>query len=75
MRLNEAIDKMTEALVGKSCAGKTAVFTVAMGRISQAVGQKRANVIALKEQFALKAVKIKECDEMKAFELSTDIQI
>lgn len=67
------LDKMTSLLSGVDCEGKNAVFTVARGKISQAVGQKRANILALTKRFALKNVKIKEDDDMRAFSLSLDI--
>ncbi len=68
------LDKMSRLLSESECNGKAVVFKVAKGKISQAVGQKRANVNALKERFALKDVKIKEDENMRAFELSADIQ-
>ncbi len=68
------LDKMTEMLDGFDCKGKTVIFTVASGKISQAVGQKKTNVLTLKERFALRDVKIKENDNKRAFCLSMDIQ-
>ncbi len=67
------LDKMCSMLKDADCKGKTAIFTVAKGKISQAVGQRRANILALTERFALKSVKIKENDDMRAFSLSLDI--
>lgn len=52
---------------------KTAVFFTAKGRISQAVGQKRANVTALKEKYGLRDIKIKETPEIKDYEIFCDI--
>ena len=69
------LDKMKALLsaIGDT-NGKNAVFIVAKGKISQAVGQKRANVLALIDDFGLKDVKIKESDDVRAFELSLDIR-
>ena len=53
--------------------GKTAIFRVARGKISQAIGQKKHNVNTLLELFPLKDVKIKEDDELRAFQLLLDI--
>lgn len=52
---------------------KTAIFRVASGKISQAIGQKKHNVKALLELFPLKDVKIKEDDDLRAFQLLLDI--
>ena len=54
-------------------SGKSVTFTVAKGKISQAVGQKRANVLALKNKYDLKDVIIIENDDMGAFSLSLNI--
>ncbi len=68
------LDKMT-ALLEKSgdTKGKSAVFYVAKGKISQAVGQKRANINTLIKRFLLKDIKIKEKDTIEAFSLLLDI--
>ena len=67
-------NKMTSLLVEiKPNENSVAVFTVAMGKISQAVGQKKENVNYLKERFALKDVKVKEAYMPNAFSLSVDI--
>ncbi len=69
------LTKMQSTLtIFEDLVGKTACFTVAKGKISQAVGQKRANVLALKKQFNLKDVIIKENDEIRAFSLLVDIK-
>ena len=69
------LDKMLELLKLESdLNGKAAIFTVAKGKISQAVGQKRANINALLEKFPLNDIKIKENNQLKAFELSLDLQ-
>lgn len=68
------LDKMTELLQNEPVTeGKTAVFTVSKGRISQAVGQKRRNIIALLERFGLREIRITESNEARAFSLSVDI--
>lgn len=68
------LGKMADALKksGK-IQGKAVTFYVAKGKISQAIGQKRANIRYLTEKFALKDIKIKEKDDMRAFSLSLDI--
>ena len=67
-------NKMTSLLDEiKPNENSVAVFTVAMGKISQAVGQKKENVNYLKERFALKDVKVKEAYMPNAFSLSVDI--
>ena len=69
------LTKMQSTLtIFEDLVGKTACFTVAKGKISQAVGQKRANVLALKKQFNLKDVIIEENDEIRAFSLLVDIK-
>ncbi len=67
------LNKMEALLKNVACKGKTAIFTVAKGKISQAVGQKRKNITSLTEKFALKNIKIKENDSMRAYTLSLDI--
>ncbi len=47
----------------------SAVFYVARGRISQAVGQKKRNVIKLKEEYGLKNVKVVESEALNGFQL------
>lgn len=67
--------KMTDMLSkSPDTCGKTALFYVSRGKISQAVGQKRANVLALIKRFSLRDVKIKEKDELRAFSLLLDIK-
>lgn len=68
------LDKMTELLLREPATeGKTAVFSVSRGRISQAVGQKRRNITALLERFGLRDIKVTESYESRAFSLSLDI--
>ena len=68
-------DKMASLLENAQInESSRAVFTVAMGKISQAVGQKKENINYLKERFALKEVKVKEAYMPTAFSLSVDIQ-
>jgi len=49
-----------EALLEGIAPGSSIVIEVGKGKTSQMTGQKRCNVIALKEKFALKELKIKE---------------
>lgn len=68
------LTRMKELLADKGdLSEKNAIFTVARGKISQAVGQKRANVLALKNEFSLKDVIVKENDDTRAFALSLHI--
>ena len=57
--LNECADRLKE----------NAVFYVARGKISQAVGQKKANVTRLKEEYGLKSIKVAESDSLSGFQL------
>ena len=69
------LTKMKSVLSNKGILnGKTACFTVAKGKISQAVGQKRVNVLALKNEFDLKDVIINESDTLRAYMLTLDIK-
>lgn len=52
---------------------KTVLFTVAKGKISQAVGQKRTNVAALKEDFKLKNIKFGEDEGLRPFDISVTV--
>lgn len=58
----------------KNLKGKTAIFSVSKGKISQALGQRRSNAECLKAEFGLADVKVKEDDMPKAFMLSVDIR-
>lgn len=49
-----------EALLEGTAPGSSVIIEVGKGKTSQMTGQKRCNVIALKEKFALKELKIKE---------------
>ena len=51
----------------------TAVFYVAKGKISQAVGQKKENIRYLSKRFALKDIKVKENCNLKEFSLLFEI--
>lgn len=46
-----------------------AVFYVAKGKISQAVGQKRSNVLALQKEYGLKSVRVAESDSLDGFRI------
>jgi histone acetyltransferase (RNA polymerase elongator complex component) len=52
---------------------KTVLFTVANGKISQAVGQKKMNVSALKEAFKLKNIKFGEDRGLRPFDISVTV--
>ena len=68
------LKKMTKMLKEiTDISGKTVTFSVSKGKISQAVGQKRYNVLRIKEAFDLKDVRIKENDDLREFDLSADI--
>ena len=67
--------KMMRSLLNenKDKKGDTAVFTVAKGKISQAVGQKKKNTLTLKNEYDLKNIKILESDALKGFQLILQI--
>lgn len=46
-----------------------AIFYVSKGRISQAVGQKKSNIIKLKNEYGLKDVKVAESETLCGFQL------
>ena len=52
---------------------KTVLFTVANGKISQAVGQNKMNVSALKKAFKLKNIKFGEDEGLSPFEISLTV--
>lgn len=53
--------------------GKNAVFSVAKGKISQAVGQKRSNVTALLRDFKLNGISVVEKDYLDGYAISLEI--
>ena len=53
---------------------KTAVFTVPMGKISQALGQKRSNAEYLKKIFQLNHVKAIECGSLTEFDVTLAVE-
>ena len=53
--------------------GANAVFSLPKGKISQAVGQKRSNVLALKEAFKLKNINFKEDASLSSFDISVTV--
>lgn len=53
--------------------GKSVSFSLPTGKISQAVGQKRANVIALKEAFGLKNIKFTEDSALTPFNITINV--
>ncbi len=57
-----------------SAEGKTAVFTVPKGKISQALGQKRSNAEYLKKLFRLNQVKAIECDSLTEFGVTLTVE-
>ena len=71
LALNRMYLKMMRTALKESRlkSGDSAVFSVAKGRISQAVGQKRANISAIKEEFPLKNVKVTEDGTLSGFQL------
>ena len=52
------------ALAGEQTAGKRAVFTVAKGSTSKMVGQKKENLIYLKEKYSLCDIKVRESEAL-----------
>lgn len=71
LALNRLYLKMMRASLDESKKEKkeTAVFYVAKGKISQAVGQKKINITLLKEEYNLKTIKICESDTLTGFQL------
>ena len=56
-----------------TCNGKIAMFTVPKGKISQALGQKRANAEYLMKLFALNTVKVKESEILNEFDVTLTV--
>ena len=54
--------------------GKTAVFTIPKGKISQALGQKRSNADHLKKIFRLNQIKTVECDSLNDFDVRLTVE-
>ena len=54
---------------GQEWAGKTPTFLVPRGKISQAIGQHRANVERLKDAFGLSCVKVYESDTLEGIQV------
>ena len=54
-----------EALMTDTAPGSIVVIEVGRGKTSQMTGQKRCNITALKEKFALKELKVKENPDLK----------
>ena len=75
LSLNRMYLKAMRALLNqnKEKRGDTAVFTVAYGKISQAVGQKKSNILTLKKECGLKNIKITESPDITGFRLTLQI--
>lgn len=58
-----------ELALKKPANNAEAVFYVAKGKISQAVGQKRSNVITLQKEYGLKSVRVAESDALDGFRI------
>ena len=54
-----------EALMADMAPGSSVIIEVGRGKSSQMTGQKRCNITALKEKFALKELKVKENPDLK----------
>ena len=54
--------KMAEQLLTRNTVGRTAIFAVPHGKLSQAIGQKRKNITRLTERFSLRALRVVEQD-------------
>ena len=57
----------------KDIKGKEACFTVAKGRISQAIGQKRSNAVLLKEEYKFTRLSVIESPELNGYEITLKI--
>ena len=74
LSLNRMYLKMMRSLLnGNKQTGDAAVFTVAKGKISQAVGQKKSNILTLKKEYGLKNIKINESESLSGFQLTLQI--
>jgi len=75
LTLNRYYLKKMTALLSEyeKTEGASAVFTLAHGKISQAVGQKRANILALKDNFKLKKINFREDSSISSFDISLTV--
>ncbi len=75
LTLNRYYLKKMTALLSEyeNTAGANALFSLPNGKISQAVGQKRANVLALKEAFKLKNINFREDGSLSSFDISVTV--
>ena len=69
LSLNRMYLKKMRSLL-KNHSDKTAVFNVAMGKISQAIGQKKTNIEILKKEFSLSEIKIREDNSLNNFDIT-----
>ena len=61
-------------LCGKETAGKLAVLTVAKGSTSKMVGQKKENLIYLKEKYSLCDIKVRESAELSCDKIEITLE-
>ena len=61
--------RMTAALCGRACAGADVTFAVPLGRTSAAVGQKKQNILDLRQKFGLKSIKVIEMDTLLRYNI------
>lgn len=61
--------RMEEALRETDCAGADVVIGVPRGRLSAAVGQKKRNLLELRQKFGLKSLKMIEMDTLLGYNI------
>lgn len=69
LAINRVYLKRMRALL-EGYSEKSAVFNVAKGRISQAIGQKKTNVETLKKKFGLFDIRVRESSDMSGLEIT-----
>lgn len=67
------LDMILDELKDRDCAGKTVGITVPSGAVSAAVGQHKANKLAIMEKTSAKCVKILENRDKKEYNISIEI--
>ncbi len=75
LALNHIYLKMMRAYLNKYNVTnkKNIIFSVAKGKISQAVGQRRSNINILKKEYSLQTVKVEGSDNLNGFQLALKV--
>ncbi len=61
-------------LAGRDTAGKCACIYVPRGSVSKMTGQRKANMLYLKEKFSLKEIKVRESDELSRDKIKINLE-